>query len=149
MNTFLSLFLSFLSLAFLACVLPGRVFGPGVDKETGEKADKKEAVMTIQFKKPLLAMFKKPLLVGLPLAALLATSLGACAHGRLHHNLNAIHGDFYSQPQTRAEHRRLHEDLQALHEEERDRAYYGNRFSNRDPYYYGSGRDDGRFYWPF
>jgi hypothetical protein len=39
--------------------------------------------MQIQCKKPLLAMCKKPLLVSLPLAALLATGLGACAHGRL------------------------------------------------------------------
>ena len=93
--------------------------------------------MQIQFKKTLLAMFKKPLLVSLSLAALLATGLGACAHGRLHHNLNDIHEDFHSQSYTAAEHRRLHEDLQDLHEEEHDRAHYGDRSYDRNPYYGG------------
>ena len=80
---------------------------------------------------------KKTLLVGLPLAALLATSLGACAHERLHRDLNAIHEGFHSQPHTRAEHRRLHEDLQDLHEKEHERGYYGDRSYDRNPYYGG------------
>jgi len=86
---------------------------------------------------------KKTLLTvtGLPLAALLATSLGACAHERLHYNLNAIHEDFHSQPHSRAEHRRLHEDLRDSHEGAHERGYYGGRAYDRDPYnrggYYG------------
>jgi hypothetical protein len=80
---------------------------------------------------------RRTLLLSLPLAAVLVTSLGACAHERLHHDLNALHEDFHSQPHTRAEHRRLHEDLNALHEDEHDRGYYGGRAYGRDSYYRG------------
>jgi len=86
----------------------------------------------------------KKTFLALPLAGLLVTSLGACAHERLHRDLGVLHEDFHAQPHTSAEHRRLHEDLRDLHEAEHERGYDGDRFYDRDSYngggrYYGSG----------
>jgi hypothetical protein len=77
---------------------------------------------------------KNRLLLGLPLAALLVTGVGGCAHQRLHHDLTAMHEDFHSQPHSRAEHRRLHEDLEDYHDDAHDRGYFGGRGYGRESY---------------
>jgi len=79
----------------------------------------------------LMTQQKTRFLLGLPLAAVLVTSVGACAHERFHHELAEMHEDFHSQPYSRAEHRRLHEDLENYHQDAHDRAY------GRDSYYGG------------
>ena len=78
---------------------------------------------------------KTTLLLSLPLAALLALSVGGCAHQRFHHDLASAHDDFHSRPHSRAEHRRFHEDLEDYHDEAHDRGYFGGREYGRDAYY--------------
>lgn len=83
-------------------------------------------------------------LLGLPLAALLVTSAGACTHQRFHHDLAEMHEDFHSQPHSRAEHRRFHEALEDYHRDAHDRGYFDGRAYKRDPYY-GGGYNGGLY----
>jgi hypothetical protein len=80
---------------------------------------------------------KKHTLLAVPLAGILSTTLGACAHERFRRDLRAAHREFHGQPHTRAEHRRFHEELEDLHRDYHDQAYSGRRYSERDPYYGG------------
>ena len=77
------------------------------------------------------------LLFGLPLTALLMTSVGGCAHQRFHDDLTAMHEDFHSEPHTRAEHRQFHDELEDYHRDAHDRGYFDGRAYGRDSYYGG------------
>ena len=85
----------------------------------------------------LMTRQKTRFLLGLPLAALLVTSVGACAHQQFHHDLAEMHEDFHSQPHTRAEHRRFHEDLENYHQDMHDRGYFDGSAYDRESYYRG------------
>ena len=85
----------------------------------------------------LMTRQKNRFLFGLPLAALLVTSVGACTHQRFHQDLAAMHEDFHSQPHSRAEHRRFHEDLEDYHQDAHDRGYFDGRAYERDSNYRG------------
>jgi hypothetical protein len=75
---------------------------------------------------------KNRVLLGLPLAALLVTGVGGCAHQRFHRDLYEQHEDFHSQPHSRGEHRRFHEDLEDYHDDAHDRGYFDGRANRRD-----------------